>query len=357
MYLTIYDNNLTALGAVDVFDTVIWVRRDTEYGSFEITAPATENNLNLLVKYNIVQKDNDAEIGFINSIQITGDLEKGDAIKATGLFYCGVLKQRCVLTNATNLKSLIENNLRGLNIISVDSGLSAVTFANNFVGENLGECVAALAKANGFGFKTLLDKTTGKINFSIYYGTDRSIQQVVNPYVIFSDNYENLLKSEYVNSDTGVINAVYARCKLPAGIERCTPPTYDITAGTGTGVFEKYIEVDAVTYDIEVSLPEGGTVTKTYLDRPATLNKMITAANAELVDVQENFQGTVDFKIAYRTEYDLGDIVTVKNDKWGKVISQRITEVTEVYDNTSNAVTPTFGNPARTIMDILKKVK
>ena len=84
---------------------------------------------------------------------------------------------------------------------------------------------------------------------------------------------------------------------------------------------------------------------------------MEAAAKEELVPIQENFQGTVDFKLKYRAEYDLGDIVTVKNDKWGKVINQRITEVTEVYDNTSNAITPTFGDPARTIMDILKKVK
>ena len=485
MYLTIYDSNLTVLGAVDVFGTVIWVRRDTEYGSFEITAPATKNNLNLLDKYNIVKKGDDNEIGFINSIQITNDLEKGEVIKATGLFYCGVLKQRCVLTNATNLKSLIENNLRELNLISVDSSAANITFANNFVGENLGECITALAKANGFGFKTLLDKSTGKINFSIYYGTDRSILQTVNPYVIFSDNYENLLESEYINSDTGVVNTVYARCKLPTGIESCVPPTYDITTGTGTGKFEKYIEVDAVTYDVDVlvSAPVrdtvdttgyfkvtsensmsvslaagtchltgidfnlayatsmtidsadetqsrvdtviiretlatldvdtmvikgtlggsatspvrdgtyydvicaeitvapgttvitntminnvytgsgeepsdgGNTITKTYLDSEATLAEMTAAAKAELVEIQENFQGAVGFKLKYRTEYDLGDIVTARNDKWGKVISQRITEVTEVYDNTSNAITPTFGNPARTILDILKKVK
>ena len=478
MYLTIYDSNLTALGAVDVFDTVIWVRRDTEYSSFEITAPATENNLNLLVKYNIVQKDNDTEVGFINSIQITNDLEKGEAIKATGIFYCGVLKQRCVLTNATNLKSLIENNLRGLSLINVDSACSGITFNNDFTGENLGECITALAKANGFGFETVLNPLTRKIDFKIYYGTDRSIQQAVNPYVIFSDNYENLLESEYINSDTGVVNTVYAKCKLPAGIESCTPPTYGISAGTGTGIFEKYIEVDAVTYNITYNItnsdsgitiaidtsnyfkvspangmfvnlspgqytsedhtytlasmetlglnaavegqnrvdavvirlnednslygfivvdkasttnndvvlaeitiesgtteitwgminniynsgssePEGNnlTITKTYLDTAATFAEMTAAAKAEIVPIQENFQGTVDFKLKYRTEYDLGDMVTIKNDKLGKVTSQRITEVTEVYDNTTNAITPTFGNPARTIMDILKKVK
>ena len=376
MYLMIYDSNLTALGAVDVFDTVIWVRRDTEYGSFEITAPATENNLNLLVKYNIVQKDNDNEIGFINSIQITGDLEKGDVIKATGLFYCGVLKQRCVLANATNLKSLIENNLRGLNLISVDNAAATIVFANNFVGENLGECITALAKAQGFGFETVLNSSTRKIDFKIYYGTDRSILQTVNPYTIFSDNYENLFDIEYVNSDIGIVNVVYVRCKLPEGVLVYVSPLFgdilyvapelEIANNIGVDATEKYVTVDIETYDLEIdaitgstdiSASEGNTIKRTFFDSAATNAKISAAINAEIVETQENFQGTVDFKLKYRAEYDLGDIVTVKNDKWGKVISQRITEVTEVYDNTSNAITPTFGNPARTIMDILKKVK
>ena len=60
---------------------------------------------------------------------------------------------------------------------------------------------------------------------------------------------------------------------------------YDITAGTGTGIFEKYIEVDAVTYDVEVSISEDSTVTKTYLDADKTLAEMEAAAKAELVPI------------------------------------------------------------------------
>lgn len=357
MYLTIYDQNLVALGVVDDYQTVIWVQRDTEYGSFEINTRPTEHNLSLLEKNNIVQKDNGSEVGFINSIQLTDDLDKGPTIKITGFFYCGVLKQRVVLVNSSNLKGLIEKNLRGLPYITVNQEVENIAFDNNFIGENLGDCVTALAKANGFGFYTVWNRTTHTIEFNVNYGFDRSIQQTVNPYVIFSDNYENLFGSEYLNSDVGVINTVYANCKLPAGIEKCTPPTYSITNGVGTGIFEKYIEVDAVTYDVECFLPEGGTVTKTYLDYDPTLKKMQEQANAELVPIQENFQGTVDFKLKYGIDYDLSDIVTVKNNKWNKSINQRITEITEVYDKETDAITPTFGNPARTIMDILKKVK
>ena len=360
MYLYIYSPDLISLGAVDFEDTLIWIRRDTEYGSFELTAPATTHNIELLKKYNIVRKDSDLEIAYINSISITSDSDKGEIIKATGLFYCGVLKQRCVLKNTTkNLKSLIDENVRGLSLINVDSSAVNITYTNDFVGENLGECITALAKAQGFGFKTMLNKSTGKIDFSVYYGIDRSTGQTVNPYCIFSDNLENLSESEYTNSDIGCVNTVYARCKVPAGVENPSDaPTYNITAGTGTGIFEKYVWVDAVTYDVDVVINDTEeTIKKTYIAVSTSLAELTAAAKAELIEIQENFQGTVDFKLKYRTDYDIGDVVTIKNTKWQKSINQRITEVTEVYDNTSNSITPTFGNPARTILDILKKVK
>lgn len=358
MYLTIYSPDLVALGAVDVIDTLIWVRRDTEYGSFELTAPATEINLKLLQKHNIVQKDTDLEIAFINSINITNTDDKGEIIKVTGLFYCGVLKQRCVLTNTTkNLKALIDENVRELSLINVDSDVANITYTNDFIGENLGECITALAKSRGFGFKTMLNKATRKIDFSIYEGVDHSIAQSTNPYCIFSDNLENLSESEYTDSDIGCVSTVYARCKVPSGVENPSDaPIYNIISGTGTGIFEKYIWVDAITYDIDVTVGETS-IKKTYINVSASLAELTASAKAEIVEPQENFQGTVDFKLKYQTEYDLGDIVTVKNDKWQKSTNQRITEVTEIYDNTENAITPTFGNPARTIMDILKKVK
>ena len=357
MYLTIYTSDLVAVGAVDVYASVVWVRKDTEYGTFTITASATDNNLRFLKERNIVQKGSDLEVGYINSVAISSNRTKNDTIIAKGYFYCNILGQRDVLVNANNLKSLIENNLRGLDLISVDANVASITFSNDFIGEKLTECITALAKANGFGFKTLLNRATGKIDFSIYYGVDRSVNQSENPYVIFSDNYQNLQSADYTYSEAGVVNTVYARCKLPAGIKSCVPPTYDIVGGTGLNSFEKYITVDAITYDQEFPLPGGESVTKTFLDLQKTLTEMEAKAKEQLVAIQENFQGTVDFKLKYRMAYDLGDIVTVRKEKWKKTVVQRITEVTEIYDHTEDSITPTFGNPARTILDILKKVK
>ena len=47
----------------------------------------------------------------------------------------------------------------------------------------------------------------------------------------------------------------------------------------------------------------------------------------------------------YKTHYDLGDIVTVKKDDWGIQLDLRITEISEIYENGSIKILPTFGNP------------
>ena len=354
MDITVYDRNLLGLGVVDVYKCLIWVRRYFQNGTFELTAKANRKNLFFLQKYNILQIDDD-EVGYINSLSISRSKEEGTIFKASGLFYSGILSQRVILSNASNLKDLITLNARNVPNFIIDTALPNILIDNDVTGKNLGEVIEALARRDNFGYKAVLGADK-KLTFKVFYGVDRSEAQTVNPQVTFSQEYENLLSSEYTNQDSGSVNTVYAHCKCPAGIEPCTPPQYSIIGGTDFDRIEKYIEVDAVTYDRQVAIGDG-TVTKTYLDYAATLAEMTAQAKAEIVPVQENFQGTVNFKYKYKTDYDLGDVVTIFNDEWGKSTHQRITEVTEVYDNTSNSITPTFGNPARTVLDILKKVK
>jgi len=115
--ITIYDKNLTPLGIVDVYESLIWTRRYFQNGSFELVAPANASNLKLLKKLNILKIENEDEVAYIDTINITQDEEKGTIIKAVGAFYTGKLSRKVILNPATNLKALIENNLRGLPIV------------------------------------------------------------------------------------------------------------------------------------------------------------------------------------------------------------------------------------------------
>lgn len=297
MYLIIYDSTLQLIGSVDKIKSLLWIRKNTECGTFELVAPVDDNNLSLLQKYNIIQKYNDKEIAYINSINIT-DNENGAIIKASGLFYSGVLGQRCVKTNETkNLKSLIEENLRGLSLISVPESAAEITYDNDFIGENLMDCITYLAKADGFGFKTILDKANNKVIFNIYYGLDKSIHQTENPRCIFSDSFENLSESEYTDSDVGVINTVYVVCgDLPENCEvPSSIPSYSTVDGAGITMFEKYYVAEPVTFISESD-------NKTYLDYDATLATMKHTAAGCIAKTQNNFIGKVSIdRYKYKT--------------------------------------------------------
>ena len=58
----------------------------------------------------------------------------------------------------------------------------------------------------------------------------------------------------------------------------------------------------------------------------------------------------------YKVDYDLGDIVTISDKKWGLTIDTRITEIEEVYESGTVAINPTFGNNIPTILDKIKRM-
>ena len=140
MDIKVYNKDLTALGVVDEYESLIWIRRYFKNGTFELVAPVNSNNIQFLKKGNILKIENEDDVASIDTINITDDDEIGKIIKASGAFYSGKLSQRIVLTGATNLKDLIENNLRGLSIVVEDNSAAYIVTNNGeFIETNAGE--------------------------------------------------------------------------------------------------------------------------------------------------------------------------------------------------------------------------
>ena len=55
---------------------------------------------------------------------------------------------------------------------------------------------------------------------------------------------------------------------------------------------------------------------------------------------------------AYKTDYDLGDIVTVNKKAWSLEMDKRITEIQEIYENGGFSIVPTFGSPLPESVDL-----
>ena len=62
-----------------------------------------------------------------------------------------------------------------------------------------------------------------------------------------------------------------------------------------------------------------------------------------------------DANIKYIDDYNLGDIVTIFDKRWGITIDTRITGISEIYDTNGVSLEITFGNNIPTLMQIIKK--
>ena len=59
--------------------------------------------------------------------------------------------------------------------------------------------------------------------------------------------------------------------------------------------------------------------------------------------------------LIYKQDYDLGDVVTFFDKKWGITMDTRITEISETYNEQGMNINITFGNDVPTLIDIIKR--
>ena len=390
--LSVYNHEMILQGVCSVYSSLIWHRKFYTPGFFELCAPATPSNVELLKMHNFIEKPNSSEIGYIRTVCITWDNEKGEVLTISGNFLSSILSQRVALSGGT-LREIVANNLitssnnnRNLPNLILDEFTDIPCDVSTY-GKNIGELIEALSRRDNFGYRITLDHTTKKMVFGIFQGFDRSVNQTQYPQVKFCKQYSNLLSVNYSKSDTNAVNCAYGRTVMPAGNQRkesydpsffpdSMPMIYSYAnryfesesdlGKTGFDRFETYIETEAKMVDtyigtFAVEWNQQGTWTRTgdyyetSIDPQSFLDLNAELANAVLnPDGTENFEGKVKFKDDYKKDYDLGDVVTVFDKKWGISINQRITEVLEYYDHETDEIQPVFGSPLPTIMDILK---
>jgi hypothetical protein len=203
-----------------------------------------------------------------------------------------------------------------------------------------------IAEANGLGFK--VDFSPTGFMFRVYAGQDRTAGQSVNPRAIFSKAFENVLKQEYDGSLKAVKNFAYVDAiytvtrtvtdkKTGTDVEITTEYPLSRTVGTAAGRDrrEVYADVGDVTKD-------DANVILTAAQRNAAMDD---AGKAELVAATEAFTADVDpyGNLKYKTDYDLGDLVTVDSRELGMRVNARITEIKEIYEGKGLGLELTLG--------------
>ena len=345
MLLYVIDTNLDIIGIIENTISVIWTNRYFEPGDFEVYAPATDEYIALLQRNNILVRDGEWTNGMIiENLQITTDEERGNTITVTGRCLKSIVSRR-IVWQQTNIKGNVETGIKKLlddnlispqdparqisNMVYQRNGNIAAEMSNQFTGDNLCDVISQLCQKNGIGFDVLLDLENKWFIFLLYVGTDRSYDQNQNPYVVFSNDFENLLTSTYIENASAYKNVAKVAGE-GEGIARKSA-----TVGTASGM-DRY----------ELFVDNRGSSTNNGEISDADYMQMLEDAGSDKLTehvILQSYDGEVETgtNYVYGTDFYLGDIVEIVNE-YGMEASSRVIEIIQSEDASGMHTIPTF---------------
>lgn len=390
--------NMDIVGEIDNYESMFFNRSWHSIGSIEVRINRYKKYADTLQKDNLILVGNDLnKIFIIKHREIELDeygkitenwLIKGYALKS-------IVAQRITMppphtaydnksgSTETVMKHYIYNNLvnpldknRQIPnlIIATDKYRGDYTsYSSRF--KNVAEEMTTLSLSSGLGWDVTLDLVNKLWIFDIVEGKNLTVDQSINPPVIFSPQFESIKNMQYVQSELNYKNVAVVAGQ-GEGVDRRI-----VEVGSFSGLNRHEIFIDArdieevdedeqpiPTSEIIRSLTDRGQqqlnelIQEEYLE--AQLLTPITRTDYEreysylsTLQISENVTKKVKTLSAfnYQTDYDLGDISTVQNKDWGITLNARITEVKEIYETSGFGLEATFGNNRPTLIQKIKQ--
>lgn len=348
MEFYVFNASLELVGIVDSYKSAIWTTRYNQPGDFELYLPALLKNITLLQKgYIVIRLDDTTKGGIIDSIKISTDEENGDYLTITGKSLSGLLSRRIMWYQTTysgNAEKLLrvmitehcidpyESNRQLPNVLLGEEVGLTETINLQAQGESIEDLVVNVCKSLNLGYKVDFDMENRKFVFNVYKGVDRSFNQNVNSFVVFSPDFDNLLTSEYSNSVSTFKNVALVGGE-GEGAERTMTTVNNSIIGMER--FETFVDAKSQSSN-GGELSDSAYLSLLYQQGMNKLSELnITKA------VSSQIASDVTFKL--NQDYFLGDIVQVKNE-YGMSMTPRVTEIIECQDENGYSCIPTFTN-------------
>lgn len=363
----VLDQALNLLGVIDEYVSIIWRPSYYDIGDFEIYLGTTDKAVQLLKENNFVVRSSDISIDdtgnvtykkvmVIKNIQLITDVENGDFMTVTGKELKYILHQR-IVWRQTTLTGTAENGIRRLInenaiaptkkledgtietdtnriipnlVLGTASGLSD-SIEKQVTGDYLDKAIIDICTTYNYGWEIYI--LNNQLTVCIYQGLNRSYTQTARPYVVFSEDFENLYNTEYqLNTEN------YANTALIGGEGEGVDRIYTTLGDSYSGLarYETFIDADGVSQnkdsENEITLTE-------YL---ILLQEKGKEKLSELA-YTEGFTGELlsDVAFKYGEDFYLGDLVTVIN-KYGITKDVRVLSAIESEDDTGTKLIPQF---------------
>lgn len=360
-----------AIGEINQFTSLMWPDKFNGHATFELWAPITQENKELIKKGNILWcgGDNAAIIEIIQS-DVNDKGEKTYKVKGRTLEM--LLTTRIVwgtYSCSNKYSSTAMYEIVNENCVNPVKAARKIPFLECAEDEQIGkqithqktggevyEALTSLASDADIGFCVLFRPREKKLIFKVIEGVDRSIMPAstfdVNP-VIFSTDLEDILKSSYYTNDQDV-KSVALVAGEGEGSERKKVISGD---DTSEGFLRRELYVDARDLQSEVFNEDGSTSSIPEDEYEAMLNNRGDEKLSECV-VTETFDATMrvagNVQYVYGVDYNKGDKVIVQDTELGVQVIGKITEVSENFDDEYELII-TFGYSYPTLIQKIKQ--
>lgn len=363
MQLTILDENFETIRPVSVFRTLIWIRRYTKLGAFELyTSP---DLLPLLMQGEYLYRNDADELGVIKEAFYKQSKDGKVEAYAKGYFAERLLEDR-VIDKTTMLTGTTENVMRDLvdmfaiNPSNRNRVIEHLSLGNvhglgsqinsQITGGSLSDELYSLGNAENISHRVRYNYLTNDLKFEVWKGKDRRTTQTENSWAVFSDSFDNIRDTTYKRESNSYKNVAFV-----AGEEREDGTRVIAEVDIRKSSDEKRRELYVDARDIQSEDEDGNIISEDEYNLLLQQRGLEKLAEYKMV---ESVTSDVDpsANLVYKKDYDLGDYCEYVNSKIGITTDQIITEITETYEGGCELIEITLGNDGvSTVKQLIKR--
>lgn len=362
------DEDFNLIKQVDDYISLIWCERFIEFSAVDLELPATIENIELYKIGRFLYRSDDRTICRINNREINTTEEKDDQLIIGAIDLLSITEQVTIYGKldvtkqiptlawiADTLNKIFDGNILGFDGVT-ENAINKADYPNfklqdgtvfiynvEFVSDSynfplddenakLSEHIFHLLKKINVGWKILKNPT---LAIWFYPGVDRSLSQSKNERILFSDDFENLQTSKFSESMEDMANVAVVLHNHGNVLGDNGLFHVSIHDEEPKGLNRFVIGVDGTKIELESS----------NVDHVTTFKEKLRALGLEELSKhakKTKFESEVfSDEYKYRTDYNLGDIITVKN-KYGIIADGRIVEVIETWDEEGYSIEPVF---------------
>jgi hypothetical protein len=358
------------LGEIDDYESLQFTRRYLKPGEFELHINMNKNLTETLQEDNLIMLS-PRKVGVIRHRELSK--ENNETLLIKGYSLKGILSRRITVPPQgqgydkikSNAESVLKHYVRENAVSPVDPerilpGIliadelnrgSIVEWQSRY--KNLSEELELISKATSLGWDVYLDLKKQRFVFDIYEPKNLTASQSILPPVIFSVDFDNIKGQTFTESALGHKNYGYIGGQGEAEKRRIV----ELGNSSGLNRIEEFIDARDVPEVKSEETEEGSK--EVPIPENEIIAQLTDRGNQKLLELQKikSFESEILTygPFLYEKDWDIGDVVTVQDKKWGLTLDTPIPEVKEIYEASGFRLEVTFGNTVPTLIDKVKQ--